>query len=75
MEEFYEYWAARDKDGTLWVYRGKPERFNDIFIPSEIDEDGLYNNVVYADYDPFPKLTFENSPLKVNLKDFRRPKL
>ena len=59
-------WIARDSDNTLWIYTNKPElhfnpKTNSSFWVStedwwEVDEDFL------------PEVTFENSPMAVELK-------
>ena len=59
-------WIARDSDNTLWLFTNKPElnknpKTNISFWVSpedwyEIDEDFL------------PEVTFENSPMEVELK-------
>lgn len=59
-------WIARDKDGDLWLYGQKPHKFRtrtDIFCSNENDEIyvKLYDNI-------FPEVTFENSPIEVELK-------
>ena len=58
-------WIARDKDNTLCVYNNKPTL--------SIEVDGLWIcdkftivNTLSSDY--FPEVTYENSPMEVELK-------
>lgn len=62
MEEFY---LARDKDGTLCIFNHVPickcrEYINDL---SHIDN---YFSCIESKL--FPKVTFENSPVKIEIK-------
>jgi hypothetical protein len=58
-------WIARDKNGNLWFHEGKPhinkyaEKDNAFW-----SSDGEYYEV---DQDLFPEVTFENSPMEVEL--------
>ena len=55
-------WIARDMDGELFLYREKPIKNGDLFsMPVD-------NNMIRLSDDAFPKVTFENSPQKVELK-------
>lgn len=56
-------WIARDKDGSLWVFRSKPVREEKIFNI----ELGLHK-MMYLDESQFPSVTWENSPQQVELK-------
>ena len=53
-------WIARDKDGTLWMYNAKPNKYTSNFDLPE----GSYE----LNYNLFPEVTFENSPREVELK-------
>lgn len=55
-------WIARDKDGELFLYRVKPARHNYMFV--ELGNCGMTR---LAD-DEFPEVTWENSPVEVELK-------
>lgn len=61
MEYKYKLWVARDKNGELYLYNEKPERYNDsevwcaCGICSKLD-----NNL-------FPGLKFEDKPVEVVL--------
>jgi hypothetical protein len=59
--ENYKFWVARDRNGQLCLYEDEPERSNDkgvfcsfffYYIPSHI----------------FPDLTWEDEPIKVELR-------
>ena len=56
-------WIARDKNGSLWIYKQKPERMEKSF---DI-EFGIHERM-YLDPDDFKEVTWENSPLQVELK-------
>ena len=56
-------WIARDKTGSLWVYKRKPERIDKCF---DI-EYGVHERM-YLDCEDFPEVTWENSPQQVELK-------
>ena len=61
-----KFWIARDSDGSLWIHEEKPKVVHNSKVDShfwistedwwEIDEDFL------------PEVTFENSPMEVELK-------
>ena len=53
-------WIEREKNGELYIYRDRPyfmERFG------LLEEDEWYR----IDKDAFPEVTFENSPMEVEL--------
>lgn len=55
-------WIARDKDGTLTLHMAKPKWCN---------EDGIeyWSGSCYLlSLNQFPEVTFENSPMEVELK-------
>lgn len=58
-----ELWIARDKDGSLDLYEGVPER-NEVggYFAS------LTDYYLPLDDDLFPEITWENSPNKVEIK-------
>lgn len=57
------FWIARDKAGSLWIFKRKPIREGRTF---EI-ELGLHE-MMYLDESQFPSVTWENSPQQVELK-------
>lgn len=58
-----ELWIARDKDGCLSLYTGRPVRLEirQFFSP----EDCCYFDI---DETMFPEVTWENSPKKVRIE-------
>ena len=68
------FYVARDKDGTLWLYIGKPLRDKTEF---HADSDGrifcLTSNIEYygLKYEDYANLEWEDEPLEVfvNMKD------
>lgn len=65
-----ELWIARDKDNSLSLCNHKLE-YDDFLDsweqPSEYYDDD-YSFHVYIPEDLFPEVTFENSPMQVELK-------
>lgn len=57
-------WIARDKDGPLALYRYKPIKNRSFF--NQYDEEG--HSRIPIDRREYRKVTFENSPQKVELK-------
>ena len=58
-----QLWIARDQNGDLFLYPIKPDRYvteNYVFF----NGDDWWN----IDSDLFPEVTFENSPMEVELK-------
>ena len=53
-------WLARDRNGMLYVYEKRPIRKDEMFLCSDGDMD-----VVMWD---IPNVTWENSPVEVELK-------
>ena len=54
-------WIARDRSGGLWMYERKPQRVGESFIQRQ-------NSQMYGiDDNLFPEVTFENSPMEVEL--------
>lgn len=56
-------WLARDKDNTLTLFQSKPERvdFGDLFYCKDEDR------VMDLDENLYPEVTWENSPIEVEL--------
>jgi hypothetical protein len=59
------WWAARDKNGLLYVYSSKPKRMKneDRFKPVR-----LYDYCSQLDSELFPELTWQNSPKRIEMK-------
>lgn len=55
-------WIARDKYGSLFLYETKPKKYKEYF-----DTIRGYKAIQLND-ELFPKITFENSPQKIELK-------
>ncbi|MCH5308103.1 MAG: hypothetical protein J1E37_08430 [Prevotella sp.] len=55
-------WAAREKDGKLFLYPTKPVRAQTTFFVHDIECD-----IMQIDKNAFPKITWENSPVLVKL--------
>lgn len=55
-------WIARNEDGTLTLHKNKPELFFEEAI-------GAYwaGSIYYLPILSFPEVTFENSPMEVEL--------
>lgn len=62
-----EFWIARDRNGILCLFNGKPILEGDRFIGG-IDEDGHFINHLVINRKLFPEVVFENSPQKVKLE-------
>lgn len=56
-------YIARDNDGRLFLYPTKPKRCVYNFVCRYVNEDYMQMNC-----DSFPEVTFENSPMEVELK-------
>ena len=54
-------WLARDKSGSLYMFSYKPHRTDGIFVPYTTDNQFLVVDNI------FPELTWENSPVEVEL--------
>jgi hypothetical protein len=64
MKDLSKVWAARDEDGTLFLYRAKPlrcEEDNQWSIGEGSDE------LMEIDPNLLPEVTFENSPQLIDL--------
>ena len=63
-------WIARDKDGTLNLFIGE-EPMRDKLLASDLEESIFVREegeVVELDCREFPEVTWENSPVEVELK-------
>lgn len=60
-----EVYLARDKDSTLCMYNHYPKIEDGLFAN---DLEGRYNDFVYIESSFFPEVTFENSPVKIEIK-------
>ena len=56
-------WICRDKDRALALYRSKPIKNGSFF--NLYDEEG--DKRIWIDRKYFPEVTFENSPMEVEL--------
>ena len=55
-----DYYIARDiYNNAIYIYRGKPKKEKDKFIP--------HSDCMRLCESDFPNITFENSPVKVNI--------
>lgn len=55
-------WVARDKNGGLYLYSGKPEKEDTCFFEIGDSDSMALNNKL------FPNVTFENSPQEVEIR-------
>lgn len=60
-----ELWAARDKDGELWLYDSEPTKKDDYFANDLAVEMEIARNLL-------PELTFEDSPIQVTLSEVKK---
>ena len=58
-------WIARDKDGTLCIFREKPTLDVRYWFDHSLGNNGCIAELLKTD---FPEVTFENSPREVELK-------
>lgn len=58
-------WIARDKDGTLCLFREKPTLDVCYWLDHSLIMNGCIAELLKID---FPEITFENSPQQVELK-------
>lgn len=58
-------WIARDKDGTLCLFREKPTLDVYYWFDNSLGMAGCITELLKTD---FPEVTFENSPREVELK-------
>ena len=59
--EINDFWLARDKDGSLFLYDEEPMRSTDMFT---ISKQGNYMPISQEKY---TNVTWENSPIKLKL--------
>ena len=62
-----EMYLARDMEGFLALYVSEPVKDEDVFFP-EVDDDEWKEQYIVLDKELFPEVTFENSPVKVEIK-------
>lgn len=55
-------WVARDKDGEVYLYDAYPEKKSEYFVYR------AGYNTMKLDEKLFPEVTWENSPVRVELK-------
>jgi hypothetical protein len=60
-------WIARDEDETLWFFKEYPIKKEKLFYPTT-DITGRLTYYCSMPTDIFPEVTFENSPMEVELK-------
>ena len=58
-----EFWIARDKDGSLSIFKNEP--FLSVSGWKVIGGDEM---LFISDSDSFPEVTYENSPKKVKIE-------
>ena len=51
-------WIARDENGKIYLFPMKPKKYQTAFIADDW---------WHIDQDAFPEVTFENSPMEVEL--------
>lgn len=62
--DFEALWVARDEDGSLYVYSGKPGRLDNVFWPCHTDgDDGEETTCASLPAGFYPEVTWENSPV------------
>ena len=60
-------WIARDLDGSIWVYKSKPNKKDDSYFSSS-DTIGFQLHENYLQIFGITYLTFENSPIEIKSK-------
>ena len=60
-------WIARDKTGELYLYLEEPGKADEHFFIRDCDEITAFKALELQIWD-FPEVTFENSPMQVELK-------
>ena len=71
MENKYKLWVARDKNGFLFAYGGKPVRDNDYkeWCTNDYCEDKhLYNSCLPINTSFSHNITWEDEPIEVELR-------
>ena len=61
MENKYKLWVARDKNGFLFAYEGKPARCD-----NQKEWIGRFSNSMKNSY--FPELKWEDEPIEIELR-------
>ena len=64
------FYVARDKNGKLWLYMGKPIRFNNAFI-ADLSKGNTLTNINFRCFglneNDYANLKFEDEPVEVFL--------
>ena len=60
-------WIARDLNGPIWVYKSKPNKNDDSYFSSS-DTIGFQLHENYLQIFGIDNLTFENSPIEIEIK-------
>ena len=55
-------WIARDRSGGLWMFESKPIKAREMFTQQP------FSQIYSIDDSLFPEVTFDNSPMEVELK-------
>ena len=64
-------WIARNKNNILYLFKNKPILdlcTKEYFINECLMEIGVYDEEIKDNIDLFKEVTFENSPIELNLK-------
>lgn len=63
-----EFWIARDKNNELFLYKEEPVRGEELFTPRDFPSSNNKVETFYSiDSFLFPEVTWDNSPLKVEI--------
>ena len=62
LRKEYDWWIARDKDSTAYIYSDKPKRDDD---NESFEEE--YSIIGDCKYDLFPEVTWKNSPKRIKV--------
>jgi len=49
--DYSDWWLAKDKNGDLFVYSGKPEKQDVIWLETSVDLEGIMFEKLFTDYD------------------------
>lgn len=63
-----EFWIARDKDGSLWMYNDEPVLRSEDSFGVKPNQNGKTKPAKQLRDWYFPEVTFENSPQQVEIK-------
>ena len=75
MRNKVHFYVARDKDGELWLYMGKPFRYDDQFLNDSEMYHHVLDNYSYKSFglneDDYANLKWEDEPVEVfvNMED------